>query len=59
MMAPVEQFATVDGRIAELWGLRLNTTEIAERLTREFREPFGEAHVYRVLARREPKGGAK
>jgi hypothetical protein len=59
MMAPVEQFATVDDRIAELWRQRFNTYEIAKVLTHELREPIEEHHVYRVIARREPKGGAK
>lgn len=59
MRSPIEQVQTPDERIAELWRQGLNTYEIAERLTSEFREQFTEAQVCRVLARRERKGGAE
>lgn len=40
---------TINEQIATLWSKGLNTYEIAERLTRELREPFTEAHIYRML----------
>lgn len=55
----MNHITTPDERIAELWRQGLNTHEIAEVITNDFSELFTEAHVYRVLARREPKGGAE
>ena len=55
----MNHITTPDERIAELWRQGLNTHEIAEVITNDFSELFTEAYVYRVLARREPKGGAE
>ena len=55
----MNHITTPDERIAELWRQGLNTHEIAETMTRDLGEPVAEHHVYRVLARRESKGGAE